>query len=88
MARTGTCRRSTATSHCGASPRAASANSTREVTYSPELRHDSTATSTMAFMIAAPPGTFIAASTMAKGELPGTMLFHGTMLTMTAIDKM
>ena len=50
MARAGTWRLLTAISQRGASPLSAIANSTRAVTYTPELRHDSTAVSTMRFM--------------------------------------
>ena len=50
IARYGTPRGLTLSIRAGASCSAASANSTRDALYNPELRHDSTAVSTTAFI--------------------------------------
>src|SRR5437868_8289051 len=70
MARDGTWRAFTAVSQRGASPLSAIANSTRAVTYTPELRQDSTAVSTMTFMIVAAAGMPMRSSAMANVESP------------------
>ena len=51
------------------------------------MRHDSTATSTIALMIHAPPGMPIVASAVVKGEIPGTIAVHGTVATISPIDS-
>src|SRR4051795_9757219 len=52
----------------GASRRAASTNSILEEVYRPELRQDSTAVRTTAFMMSAAPGMFMASNAATYGE--------------------
>src|SRR5262245_5260071 len=87
IARHGTRLRLRATRDCGASLRLASTNSTREVTYSPEFRHDSTAVRTITFMSVATPGIPVRSSASANGELPGATSRHGTTATIKRIDN-
>jgi hypothetical protein len=49
----------------------------------PEFRHDSTAVTTIAFMMSAEPGMPIRSSAAMNGELPSSVLFHGTIATTT-----
>src|SRR3954468_14508355 len=65
----------------GASRRAASTNSILEDVYRPELRQDSTAVRTTAFMMSAAPGMFIASKAATYGEAASCLEFHGTMHT-------
>ena len=46
--------------------------------YRPEFKHESTATSTMRFMIVAANGMPIRSSAIANGEELGAISFHGT----------
>ena len=87
MAREGTCRLFTATSQRGASPLSAIENNTRAVTYTPELRQDSTAVSTMTFMMVAAPGMPMASSASANEESPDLNRVHGTMQRISAIES-
>ena len=77
MARVGTPLRLTLASAWGASPRRVSANSMREDAYSPEFSADSTAVSTMAFMICAAAGTPMVFSALTYGVAMPTA-FQGT----------
>ena len=63
-------------------------NSTRDVTYKPEFRHDNTAVSTTTFMIVSAPAMPIVPSARAKGEMPGRMLSQGTTATISVMDSM
>ena len=47
-----------------------------------EFRHESTAVTTIAFMMSAEPGMPMVSSAAMKGESPSLVLFHGTMQTM------
>src|SRR5262245_1772973 len=87
MARAGTWRLFTAVSQRGASPLSAMANNTRAVTYTPELRQDSTAVSTMTFMMVAADGTPMRCNAIANVESPDLNSVHGTMHRISAIDS-
>jgi hypothetical protein len=50
----------------------------------PEFRHDSTAVTTIAFMMSAAPGMPISSSAAMKGELPTLASFHGRTATTMA----
>src|SRR3954462_12157309 len=81
IAHTGTPRRLTVIRRTGASRRAARTNSIRDAVYSPELRQESTAVRTTAFMMSAAPGMFIAWKAATYGEAASCLEFHGTMHT-------
>ncbi len=85
MARTGTPLRLTRASDLGASPRRVSANSMRDEAYRPELSADSTAVSTIAFMICAAAGTPITFSALTYG-VAMLVEFHGTRQTTSRIE--
>ena len=51
----------------------------------PEFRHESTAVTTIAFMMSAAPGMPIVSSAAMKGESPSLVSFHGTMQTIRKI---
>jgi hypothetical protein len=53
----------------------------------PELRHDRTAVTTIAFITSAAPGMPICSSEAMNGELPASTSFHGTMHTTRRIDR-
>ena len=50
----------------------------------PEFRHDSTAVTTIAFMMSAEPEIPIVSSAAMNGELPSSASFQGTIATTTA----
>ena len=79
--RAGTRRALTSTSQRGASPLSASTCSTREHTYTAELRHDSTAVRMMKLIAALPQSNPMTLSASVNGDSPGTMSVQGTMLT-------
>src|SRR5450755_233987 len=72
----------------GASRRAASTNSIRDAVYSPELRQDSTAVSTTAFITWSAYGIPISFSALTYGDEPSSLEFHGRMTTSRKIEPM
>src|SRR3954469_80580 len=77
IAHTGTPRRLTVIRRTGASRRAARTNSIRDAVYSPELRQESTAVRTTAFMMSAAPGMPMRSNALTYGEAPSSWEFHG-----------
>src|SRR5919107_1263918 len=67
-------------------PEEYSRNSIRDAVYRPELRQDSTATRTTAFMISAAAGIPIESRALTYGEDPSSGEFHGRIVTSRKID--
>src|SRR5689334_1220460 len=86
IARRGTPDADSLVKNLGASPLRVSANSIREVVYSAELRHDSTAVRTMKFITVLTPGMPSTPRTAAYGLTPTLSAFHGCTATTTKID--
>src|ERR1700743_2620706 len=79
---TGTRRLLSLTSACGASPRSARTNSTRELTYNAEFKKERPAVRMMVLMMAGAHGTFIVFSAKVNGDSPDTTVFQGITQTM------